>query len=142
MCDFEEGFILCTCLPKDKPIVHYKNSRKHKNKPPESRAYRWYLSRFVGEYEPLMEGIYELPSKDLGKGLTEEWVLLHLNHEKCFDFEYAPKEGDTLVLNGEKLYQYMSFIFRQGIWEVDRYNGFSTILELEKQGEIKPMKNT
>lgn len=140
MCDFEQGFILCTCENKPKPIVHHKNPRRYKNSPQaEIKGYRWFLSSFVDTFEPMMEGIYEPPAKELGGGLTEEWVLLHLNYGNCFDFDYTPSEGDNLVMCPANSYKYMSFIFRKGEWVCDRYDGFSTILELRLKGEIKPI---
>lgn len=140
MCDFENGFILCTCEPSEKTIIHNKNSRRYKNSPQAKIAgYRWSLAHFVGTFEPMMEGMYEPPSQDLGKGLTAEWVLLHLNFEKCFDFDYTPLEGDNLTMRSEDRWQYMSFIFRAGKWTIDRYDGFSVILEQQSAGKIMPL---
>lgn len=140
MCDFEQGFILCTCENKPQQIVHNKHSRRYKNSPKtEEEGYRWFLSSFVNTFEPMMEGSYEPPSRELGGGLTEEWVLLHLNYGNCFDFDYTPSDGDNLVIRPANSYKYMSFIFRKGEWVSDRYDGFSTILELRLKGEIKPI---
>lgn len=140
MCDFENGFVLCTCQTEPEQVVHNKNSRRYKNSPQAKIAgYRWFLSRFVDTYEPMMEGMYQPPSKELGAGLTEEWVLLNLNCGNCFDFDYTPQEGDNLVMRFEDHWHYMSFIFRQGEWVSDRYDGFSTILELQSKGKIKPL---
>lgn len=139
MCNFEDGFMLCSCQDKEKPVVHQKNSRRHKHQPQAPLTYRWALARFAGTYEALMEGIYELPAKDLGQGLTEEWVLLHLNYAHCFDFDYTPAEGDNLVMSGEKPFQHMSFLFQKGIWEAGRYDGFSTILEKFQEGKMDPL---
>ena len=139
MCDFEDGFILCTCLPENQPVVHNKNSRRYKNSPEATIAgYRWTVARFVGTFEPMMEGMYELPAKDLGKGLTTEWVLLNLNDRNCFDFEYTPEEGDNLTMRSEVSYNHLSFIFRQGVWEEGQYDGFSTTLEKKSTGKINP----
>lgn len=142
MCDFEKGFILCTCEGKEKPVIHNKNSRRNKKNPSnELQVYRWYLSEFVETYEEtMMEGIYQFPSDDIGKGLTAEWVLLHLNEGNCFDFEYTPKEGDNLVITQPPIgydYHHLSFIFQNGVWVEKHYDPFSTILKVKIKGEVK-----
>lgn len=143
MCDFEKGFILCTCADKEKPVVHNKNSRRHKKNPTnEAQVYRWYLSEFIEIYESIMEGIYELPTDDIGNGLTAEWVLLHLNEGNCFDFDYTPKEGDNLVITKPtKTYQYvhLSFIFQNGSWLEKHYVPFYTSLELKQKGIVQEL---
>lgn len=140
MCNFENGFVLCTCQNEATELVHNKNSRRYKNSPKiQIKGYRWFLLRFIDTFEPMMEGQYEPPSKEIGAGLTAEWVLLHLNFENCFDFDYTPQEGDNLMIYAENPQKYMSFIFRQSEWICDRYDRFSTMLELRLEGEIKPL---
>ncbi len=142
MCDFDKGFILCTC--KDKPIVHNKNSRRYKKEQANvPTLYRWYLSAFNGyiseeiEGAPMMEGIYEFPAENIGKGLTEEWVLLNLNDRNCFDFDYTPQEGDNLVINADqKSWIYLSFIFRNQRWEIGHYEPFDSIRTMKIEGKI------
>jgi hypothetical protein len=140
MCDFNKGFVLCTCENEEKPILHNKNSRKHKNQPKEI-IYRWYLYDLEEVTWLIAVGLYRLPSDDLGQGLTQEWVLLHLNHEQCFDFAYLPKEGDNLVIRkeqeGTKFYDFMSFIFKSGAWVEGEYDGISHLTKLNKKGKIK-----
>ncbi|AFZ01645.1 hypothetical protein Cal6303_2672 [Calothrix sp. PCC 6303] len=142
MCDFDKGFILCTCKDKEKPIVHNKNSRRYKQEQAATpKVYRWYLSTFK-EYrsddEPLMEGEYQLPVTDIGKGLTDEWVLLNLNDRNCFDVDYTPQEGDNLVIrDAYQEWDYLSFIFKNGGWERGHYSRFSTITTLTMNGEVK-----
>jgi hypothetical protein len=142
MCDFDKGFILCTCEEK-KPIIHNKKSRRYKGQKDQlPTIYRWYLSSFTEYYDSIMEGIYKFPVADIGKGLTEEWVLLHLNAGNCFDFEYTPQEGDNLIIKSPaEYYQYLSFIFKSGQWQADHYNAFNTILSLIKNGEVKELND-
>ncbi len=145
MCDFEKGFILCSCkieIPKKRSNV---KSKKIKNLPTQKLGYRWYLSRFVGNRteeidEFLIEGEYSLPSKDLGKGLSEEWIQLNLNLENCFDFEYTPQEGDNLVFRSNSDYDYLSFIFKAGYWQIEHYSPFSTILKKIDEGKIESIE--
>jgi hypothetical protein len=146
MCNFENGFVLCTCETKTKSVVHNKKSRRYKNSPQAKIAgYRWSLSGFICTLDDeleypfaIQEGIYALPSSDIGAELTAEWVLLNLNCANCFDFDYTPSEGDNLTMRGADRWQYLSFIFTQGEWREDHYNCFSTISELICQGKIAP----
>lgn len=137
MCDFEKGFILCSCEPLKTVNPPKKKSKRNQNAPAQLPGYRWVLFRFT-EYieEVLMEGSFEPPVKDLGNGLNEEWVLLNLNLEKCFDFDYIPKEGDNLILRSNDRYKYLSFTFEKSIWISNYYDPFSTVLEKFKEGKI------
>jgi hypothetical protein len=144
MCDFDNGFVLCTC--KEKPTVHHKNSRR--NKRAEANAplkYLWYLlecAKLDGPEHFLKEGLYQLPASDIGKGLTEEWVLLHLNVGHCFDFTYTPNEGDYLVIRESQQHGiFLSFIFRDGSWVSGFYNPFTTNEKLKMAGEVKQVGN-
>ncbi len=144
MCDFENGFILCTCKDNEKPIVHNKNSRRYKQEKAKTpNEYRWSLStfeRYRTDDEPLMEGLYELPAADIGKGLTDEWVLLNLNDRNCFDVDYLPQEGDNLVLkDADQKWIYLSFIFQNGGWESGHHNPFHTVKTLTLDGAVKPI---
>lgn len=141
MCDFENGFILCSCEPI-KETVKPKRKSKRNIELPKELGYRWTLSRFVGIIEePLMEGSFEPPSKDLGKGLNDEWILLNLNLENCFDFEYIPLEGDNLIFKSNDKFKYLSFVFSDDKWVKNNYDPFSTILESYAQGKIEEKNN-
>jgi hypothetical protein len=142
MCDFDKGFILCTCKDKEKPIVHNKNSRRYKQEQATiPKMYRWCLytfKRYKSDDEPLMEGLYEFPAADIGKGLTDEWVLLNLNDRNCFDVDYTPSWGDNLVIeDAHEAWVYLSFIFQNGGWERGHYNPFDTVQTLTMNGEVK-----
>ena len=140
MCDFSNGFVLCTCENEEKKTIHNKNSRKHKNKETVV-IYQWYLYDMVSVTGVIAVGIYKLPSDDLGHGLTKEWVLLHLNFANCFDFAYSPKEGDNLVIKKiqekKQFPDFMSFIFKNGTWIEGEYDSISHITELTKTGKVK-----
>jgi len=140
MCDFEKGFVLCTCQEQEKPVIHNKNSRRHKKTPlSEDNLYQWSLAAFVGTFESMMEGMFEIPSKDIGKGLTAEWVLLNLNDRNCFDFEYIPQEGDALVIRKPQTYVFfLSFVYKNGVWTEDFYSPFGITLKKIGEGVITP----
>ncbi|TAF66296.1 MAG: hypothetical protein EAZ55_06640 [Cytophagales bacterium] len=146
MCDFSQGFVLCSC-PKDekKPIVHNKNSRRHKKQIQESdkkQVYRWTLLGYVGRRETDLEGECQIPSEEIGAGLEKEWVLLNLNEGNCFDFDYTPQEGDNLVLRSNHSFKFLSFIYRNNAWYCDFYNSFFATLEKKAEGEIKNIDYT
>lgn len=139
MCRFDQGFILCTCAPGSKPVVHNKHSRRHKNKPvaEEPVAYTWSLHRYAGLSESSMVGLYRLPQHDIGQGLTSEWVLLHLNHGNCFDFEYTPMENDCLRIGQGKTFRYLAFVYKDGKWKMDVHDPFLVEEKLLLEGNVK-----
>ena len=59
MCDFTNGFKLCTCTEDEIDMM-----------------YRWQLK--VLEREEIVRGRCVFPIKDFGNGLEFEWVKLHL----------------------------------------------------------------
>ncbi len=142
MCDFEQGFVLCSCreVPKT-PIRVRKSKRPLEPAVDESGKYQWFLSEFVAYDEAILkEGIYELPIRDIGKGLTAEWVLLHLNEGNCFDFDYAPKPGDNLVIKGictKYDFPHLSFIFRDDLWIESHYPPFCTQVRRMRLGIVQ-----
>lgn len=140
MCDFEKGFILCSCEPVKRISPPKRKSKRTETLPIQLPGYRWTLSRFIGHIEEvLMEGSFEPPSADLGNGLNEEWVLIYLNLENCFDFDYSPTEGDNLILRSNDKFKYLSFTFEKQKWIKNHYDPFSTILEKFKEGKIEKM---
>ena len=142
MCDFEKGFKLCSCVLEKPNIQKIGKSKKYKDLPVKKLGYRWYLSRFVKEIEePLMEGIYEPPVKDLGNGLNDEWILINLNLTNCFDFEYNPIEGDNLIFCSDHEYEYLSFVFNNGTWIKKHYDSFCTLLKKLNEGKIEMIED-
>ena len=143
MLHFENEFIFCLD-ENTTTTVHNKNSRRHKRElqnqmlnAPE--VYLWTLCEFLGYPEDdlmLMEVHPKLPSKDIGQGLTDEWVLLNLNSKKCFNFDYSPKQGDYLSIKSSKKYDYMSFIFQNEVWERGFYHP-PVFLQLIAKGEVR-----
>ena len=157
MCDFKNGFILCTCvgeepleiLEEKKEIPVKKKRKRHKNRieteksEPEvidSRNYIWEL-RTLKKTE-FAVGRAAFPSEDIGHGLESVWVELNLNDRNCFDFEYTPNEGDELVFfNLINKYKYLSFIYKKGVWVNDFYDEIGYITKIEKSGKVKSLKN-
>lgn len=142
MCDFEKGFKLCSCKLEIPKIQKNKKSKKYKDIPVQKSDYRWVLSRLAGirdetNDEFLIEGEYSMPSKDIGKGLDDEWIMLNLNLENCFDFEYCPMEGDSLSFFSNANFEYLSFIFKNGNWIIAHYDSFNMILKKIDEGIVE-----
>lgn len=141
MCDFTKGLKFCTCDPVTGNITHNKKSRRNKDTSGSfPKEFTWTLDRYVTTLETDFIGSMRMPQDNLGNGLSEEWVLLHLNLENCFDFDYIPHEGDRLMIRDkDDSYQYMSFIFKGNSWIADVYIGFGDVLEEKKRGFVKPV---
>jgi len=145
MCDFEKGFKLCICGGKIKfretPFFQKRNGKlveikKKKKQPP--LQYIWILSKYKGKNTEVEMGTYLRPTSDIGKGLNSEWISLNLNCEGCFDFDYSPSEGDNVYFQ-HNFYSspYISFVYKNGLWEENHYNPFDEITEEFMEGFIK-----
>jgi len=86
MCNPGDRIRLCTCpdaaVPKD-------SSKRHQ--------VQWTLRRRTGTRDVV--GRVAIPSEQIGKNLSLERIENNLNSSNCFDFEYSPEEGDTLILS-------------------------------------------
>lgn len=137
MCKIGKNIKLCSCLPNGdiKAIVHNKKSRKHKI---DRDQHTWALERYIGDSEYFMDGMLIFPSKMLVENLTEEFMLKELNSRNCFDFEYLPIEGVNLKIYNPKKYinEYLSFIFRNGSWIAESYDGFRDKTEKINYGKL------
>lgn len=150
MSDFTNGFKLCSCSSEN---IKFRNqdlfkkikgelvkiSNKKNDKIPIINI--WHLSRFVGEQADTMMGSYQFPSKDIGNGLNVEWILLNLNIENCFDFDYTPDEGDSLTISTNVILgPYISFIFKNNEWSIDHYSPFHDETTIICKGIIKEVE--
>lgn len=147
MCDFSDGIKFCVC---DRESIKFREPRKFVRKngklieqldPEDSKIhleYIWTLFKFCGEKEITEIGRYIMPTNDLGNGLNAEWIVLNLNCEDCFDFEYLPSEGDNLKIHRNIIMApYLSFIYQNGKWIIDHHNPWSTVIDQIKEGKIK-----
>lgn len=129
MCDFENGFSLCTCVhltKREKKII--------------TNQYEWVLFSFIEKITPIEIGLYSLPKNVIGNGFTAEFVLSNLNAKNCFDFEYTPKEGDNLMIKlvkKKEMISYLSFIYKNEKWTENHYDAFSTLKKQIFKGKIK-----
>lgn len=151
MCDFNQGFKLCSCQTERIKYREQDQYRKVKGelvKIPNKKnddipvVYIWTLFRYRGhEQESFSLGSYIFPREDLGRGLNAEWISLNLNAGDCFDFDYTPEEGDNLMFGTNVILStYSSFIYRDGEWVLDHYDPFSTKIEYVCNGSIQELE--
>jgi hypothetical protein len=147
MCEINNKLIFCTCLEiKETELInlHKRLDKFYKKQLPKSKEpFSWILYEYKGQEYSGMEGMLNMPSDKIGFSLTEEFVLNQINSENCFDFNYNPKEGDNLQINFQRnkyWVEFLSFIYRNNIWEVDSYNAFIEKTELKNYGILKVNK--
>ncbi|WP_131494773.1 hypothetical protein [Flavobacterium enshiense] len=116
--------------------MNNKNSRKNKI---DAEKYTWTLKRYLGNSDIQMDGLLMSPSDKLVDNLSAEYIKAELNERNCFDFDYKPVEGDNLEIHNPKKYiaKYISFIFRDGKWVADSYNGFIDKTEKINYGQVE-----
>lgn len=90
-----------------------------------------------------------MPVESLEEKFTSKYILQQLHLENQFDFDYAPMESDSLEIRKEynykrikgiskpDLYNYMSFIYRNGKWEEEVYDVFSDKIRKFKMGVVE-----
>ena len=142
MCEFKDGIKFCTCTEEELKSSREKNSsnksRNEKSKDPTE--YIWTLFKFEGNKKKKEMGRYIFPEDDLGNGLNAEWIVLNLNYEDCFDFDYSPSEGDNLKISKNETFSpYLSFVFSKNEWKIEHYNPFLYEISLLNQGKIKSL---
>ena len=109
--------------------------------------YKWYLSRYVGEWDLDFNFSHAVPLEKV-KDLSVEYLLDILNNNYCFDFDYEPEEGDILDIQYDYKYPDLRhmpnryfircstcIMFRDGKWIFDRY--YDVKLKSITQGFIK-----
>ena len=142
MCETGKNIKLCTCLVGGNinTIIHNKNSRRKKKDRllNSDNIYKWTLYKYVGLQDWTMDGMLYPPTDKLGEYLTNEILIMGLNNETCFDFEYNPNEGDNLVIytDEKSIYSFLSFIYRNGQWKADSYDGFIDKKERINYGKV------
>lgn len=119
MCDFRDGFKLCSCLEDD-----------------SDGKYIWQLRRL--DREEYVQGRCHFPIEDFGNGLEFEWIKLNLEDHNCFDFEYMPKDGDNLIIRQkDSHFPFISLMYKGTEWEDDFYDELGQITRVFFQGVVK-----
>ena len=141
MCNKIYDFKLCICLDNNEPIHHNKKTRRNKYKSDqiESVEYVWCLLRFIEKTNSREMGRVIMPSSNIGEGLTEDFVLNKLNESNCFDFDYLPRENDSLSLQIKGRFDiYLAYTFENGKWIIGtNYDAFNDVLENIGEGKLK-----
>lgn len=123
MCNLDDAFILCTCSGKKRQ---------------SDAAFTWSLFRPREDDSDLyVIGEAGAPYfSEKGKLLVDK-VQEQLNARNCFDFDYQPKDGDTLVITSSDNGTEYGFMFYNDEWEYTTmpFEG-RTLLKMEK-GKIK-----
>ncbi len=147
MCKIDDKLKFCTCLEKeDIDIInlHKSLNKFRQNQLPNSNEpFSWIIYEYKESFYSGLEGMLNMPSKEIGFSLTEEFVLSKINNDYCFDFEYEPKEGDNLQINFQRnkyWTEFLSFIYHNEKWEADSYNAFHEIIEPKNYGILKLIK--
>ncbi len=135
MCEITSLFKLCSCSAGNGGTPQQnKNSGRYAGKIAEKNKDKiiWTLSEYAGKQDTGMEGLLMAPAEKLTEIFTADYVKQELNSRNCFDFSYAPKEGDYLVFTFYRTkaeqatgdYRFLPFIFREGAWTANSYDGF------------------
>lgn len=149
MCKPNSEIHFCTCISvKKKTFPEIKKERPNLEEY-EKKNFIWTLYRYMGEKESSTVGEMVMPVEDIDDQLSAGKILHQLNSKKPFDFKYTPSEGDNLQIRQEyvyksiraisrpDLYDYMSFIYRNGTWKEEIYNVFTDKIRKFKTGKIK-----
>ncbi|MBC8756690.1 hypothetical protein H2O64_18600 [Kordia sp. YSTF-M3] len=131
ICIENNRLIFCSCVdeeenPEKDKLVDY---------------YTWYLTKYLGSRESSIRGKIMMPKKDLGNGINLKNILHQLNSEiNCFDFEYAPSEGDCLqveIPHAIERFRYFKVLFINNKWKQGSNPVFASVTEEIASGRIK-----
>lgn len=146
--DFQLHFCTCASIKKI-PLPIGRNGTVDKTEY-EKTHFIWTLYKYLGEKDSLMMGDMIMPVQSLNEEMTSNFLIEQLNSGNRFDFDYSPSEGDNLQVRKEyiyksikgiprpDLYDYISFIHRNGKWQEDYYDVFSDKIRKFKKGTVDP----
>ena len=112
----------------------------------DSSNYIWILERVIGFDRSGLIGMTLLPAKHLDN-LHPEFILQELNTKQLFDFEYLPKDNDSLRIERinrrnrqqrEYLYgEYLNFYYFKNEWHIGQVSPFMYDLMDYRDGKVK-----
>ena len=149
MCKPNSEIHFCTCASVKQIQLPFNEMVQLDKAEYERTHFIWSLYRYIGRKESLTLGQMILPVESLNKNLTSENLLNLLNSGNHFDFDYSASEGDNLQIRKKYVYQsirgshradlfdFMSFISRDGKWREEVYDIFSDKIRKFKTGIIK-----
>lgn len=140
MCKTTENIQLCSCS---------ENLDLSENA--EESTYIWILERVVGMDSTGLIGMAILPKNKIGE-LTSGCILKELRVRNIFDFDYEPKDNDSLrieridrqqqiAIKREYLFgEFLNFNYFKGEWRIGRNSPFTYESEVYKDGIVKLKK--
>lgn len=150
MCKTNFEIHFCTCASiQQQPLPYKEKGIERKKSECEKTQYIWTLHRYLGEKESWMLGEIRMPVDQLDREITTAYLIQELNSKKVFDFDYSPAQGDNLLIRKEYVYKkekahsrpdlwdFLSFIFRNGKWEADFYDVFTDKTRRINKGKIR-----
>lgn len=123
MCKLTKKYKLCTCKNVDKT----------------DQLNKWTLTHFIGLEETSIMGSVARYTENFDNGISSEELILQMNAENCFDFDYTASENDCLHVstNENNAYQYFKVIYKDGQWQLGGNPVFTSILENIAEGKIE-----
>lgn len=123
MCEITRKYKLCTCENLD----NVENLSK------------WTLTRFKGKKESNIRGKIAKYTENFENGISSEELILQMNAENCFDFNYTANENDCLSVatNENNNYKYFKIIYKNGQWQSGGNPAFVSILENIAEGKLE-----
>nr|WP_315222605.1 hypothetical protein [uncultured Flavobacterium sp.] len=123
MCELTKKYKLCTCKNLDKT----------------DQINRWTLTRFIGLNESQIMGSIVRSTENFENGISSEKLILQMNAENSFDFDYTANENDCLHVstNENNSYKYFKIIYKEGQWQSGGNPVFTSILKNIAEGKIE-----
>lgn len=137
MCKQSKQLIFCSCDTEAlQEALHDKAGGDGRNV--DYGQYIWSLLKFVSLDENAV-GLIE-PFEKVKGSLPVEFIIEEINQRNCFDFDYAPAEGDELHIEAANNFRdNLYLIYRNEKWvkDDDQYPEFGIELEQIGEGELK-----
>lgn len=154
MCKPDSKFHFCTCGSLKQEIFPVPDSGIIDQAEYKKTQFIWRLYKYMGKKDGFMLGEMILPVEDLGDQLTSRELITRLNISNLFDFDYTSSKGDNLQICKEyiykkikgyqrpELYDFLSFIYKNGKWQEDYYDVFSDRIRRFNMGIIETEHTT
>jgi len=115
---------------------------------------KWKLSRLIKNEWIGMDGMFIEPVNQFSSKITADFLCYEMNNSNCFDFEYIPKESDTITFDvviykmigrrnltlKKTKYQerkFIALIFKDQKWTINTYDPFYNTLEAINEGYLR-----
>lgn len=139
MCKTLETIRFCSCAD------NLESATKHA----KSIYYVWTMEHATGFNDIAMDGLLMAYPEQLDE-LYAEFIVKELNSKNVFDFDYQPKENDSLRIervNPKKRYEkkeligdHLNFYFKFDEWQIGYPTPFTYEYEIYKNGNVEIIK--